>query len=91
MNLTILMAVSFIYIIIFFFNSKIIFLFISNASHIIKLKFGEIKNTVRVFLKIKLAKYPVFLHNHSKFAGILLFVWKYINISLLLKMINGFS
>ena len=41
--------------------------------------------------RIKLTKNPVFLQYFSKFMGILLFVLKYIFISLLLKMINGFS
>ena len=40
---------------------------------------------------MKLTKHPVFLHYFSKFMGILLFVLKYMHISLLLKMINGFS
>ena len=46
---------------------------------------------VRVLSRMKLAKYPVFLHNFNKFTGILLFVLKYMYISLLLKMIDGFS
>ena len=40
---------------------------------------------------MKLTKNPVFLHYFSKFMGVLLFVLKHIFISLLLKMINGFS
>ena len=40
--------------------------------------------------RMKLAKTPVFIHNFSKFTGILLFVLKYIYFSLLLKMINWF-
>ena len=40
---------------------------------------------------MKMTKNPVFLHFFSKFMGILLFVLKYMYISLLLKMINGFS
>ena len=40
---------------------------------------------------MKLTKNPVFLHYFSKFMVILLFVLKYMFISLLLKMINGFS
>ena len=40
---------------------------------------------------MKLTKNPVFLHHYSKFMGILLFVLKYMYISLLLKMIYGFS
>ena len=40
---------------------------------------------------MKLAKNPVFLHYYSKFMAILIFVLKYMYISLLLKMINGFS
>ena len=40
---------------------------------------------------MKITKNPVFLHYFSKFMGILLFVLKYMYISLLLKMINGFS
>ena len=40
---------------------------------------------------MKLTKTPVFLHYFNKFMGILLFVLKYMFISLLLKMINGFS
>ena len=40
---------------------------------------------------MKLTKNPAFLHYFSKFMGILLFVLKYMFISLLLKMINGFS
>ena len=39
---------------------------------------------------MKLTKNLVFLHYFSKFMGILLFVLKYMYISLLLKMINGF-
>ena len=34
--------------------------FLSNAPHIVKFKFQEIKNTVRVPSKMKLAKNPVF-------------------------------
>ena len=41
--------------------------------------------------RMKLTKNPVFLHYYSKFTGILLFVLKYMYISLLLKMINEFS
>ena len=40
---------------------------------------------------MNLTKTPVFLHYFSKFMGILLFVLKHMYISLLLKMINGFS
>ena len=40
---------------------------------------------------MKLTKNPVFLHYFSKFMGILLFVLKYMFISLLLKMIHRFS
>ena len=40
---------------------------------------------------MKITKNPAFLHYFSKFMGILLFVLKYMYISLLLKMINGFS
>ena len=40
---------------------------------------------------MKLAKNPVFYHKFSKFKEILLIVLKSIYISLLLKMINGFS
>ena len=40
---------------------------------------------------MKLVKNPVFLYNFSKFTGILLFILKYIYISLHLKMINEFS
>ena len=40
---------------------------------------------------MKLTKNPVFLHYFSKFMMILLFVLKYMFISLLLKVINGFS
>ena len=40
---------------------------------------------------MQLTKNPVFLHYFSKFMGILIFVLKYMYISLLLKMINGFS
>ena len=43
---------------------------------------------MRVPLRMKLTKNPVFLHYFSKFMGILLFALKYID-SLLLKMING--
>ena len=39
---------------------------------------------------MKHTKNPVCLHYFSKFMGILLFVLKYMFISLLLKMINGF-
>ena len=39
---------------------------------------------------MKLTKNSVFLHYFSKFMGILLFVLKYMFISLILKMINGF-
>ena len=41
--------------------------------------------------RMKLTKIPVLLHYFSKIMGILLFVLKYMYISLLLKMINGFS
>ena len=74
-----------------FSNSQKSFSFLSNAPHISKLKFKEIKNTVRVPSRMKLTKNPVFLHYFSKFMGILIFVLKYMYISLLLKMINGFS
>ena len=40
---------------------------------------------------MKLTKIHVFLHYFSKYMGILLFVLKYKYISLLLKIINGFS
>ena len=40
---------------------------------------------------MKLIKNPVFLDYYSKVMGILLFILKYIDISLLLKMKNGFS
>ena len=40
---------------------------------------------------MKMTKNPVFLHYFSKFMGIFLFVLKCMYISLLLKMINGFS
>ena len=40
---------------------------------------------------MKLTKNSVFLHYFGKFMGILLFVLKYMFLSLLLKMINGFS
>ena len=40
---------------------------------------------------MKLTKNPAFLHYFSKFMGILLFVLKYMYISLLLKIINRFS
>ena len=40
---------------------------------------------------MKLTKNPVFLHYYNIFMGILLFVVKYMFISLLLKMINVFS
>ena len=40
---------------------------------------------------MKLNKNPVFLHYFIKFMGILLFVLEYMYMSLLLKMINGFS
>ena len=83
------MAVSCVYI--KFFNSQKSFSFLSSAPHLIKLKFLEIKNTVRVPSGIKLTKNPVLLHYFSKFLGILLFVLEYTYISLLLKMINGFS
>ena len=65
--------------------------FLSTAPQVIKLPIYKIKNTVRVSSRMKLAKNSVFLYNFSKFTGILLFVLEYINISLLLKMINGFS
>ena len=83
------MAVSYVNII--FFNSQKSFSFLSNAPYIIKLKFQEIKNTVRVPSRMKITKNSVFLHYFSKFMGIFLFVLKYKYISLLLKMINGFS
>ena len=73
-----------------FSNSQKSFSFLSNAPHILKLKFWEIKNTVRVPSTMKLTKNLVFLHYFSKFMGILIFVLKYMYISLLLKMINGF-
>ena len=82
------MAVSCVHVI--FFNSQKSFSFLSNAPHIIKLKFSEMKNTARVPSRMRLTKNPVFLHYFSKFMGILLFL-KYMYISLLLKMINGFS
>ena len=41
--------------------------------------------------RMKLTKNPVLLHYFSKLMGILLFVLKYMFISLLLEMINGFS
>ena len=41
--------------------------------------------------RMKLTKNPIFLHYFSKSMGILLFVLKCMFISLLLKMINGFS
>ena len=40
---------------------------------------------------MKITKNPAFLHYFSKFMEILFFVLKYMYISLLLKMINGFS
>ena len=40
---------------------------------------------------MRLTKTSVCLHYFSKFMGILLFVLKYLYISLLLKMMNGFS
>ena len=40
---------------------------------------------------MKLTKNPAFLHYFNRFKGILLFVLEYMYISLLLKMINGFS
>ena len=52
------MAVSCVYI--KFLNSQKSFSFLSNAPHIIKLKFYEIKNTVRVPARIKLTKKPCF-------------------------------
>ena len=73
------------------FNSQKSFSFLSVAPHIIELKFYENKNTVRLPSRMKLTKNPAFLHYFSKFMGILLFVLKYMFISLLLKMINGFS
>ena len=64
--------------------------FLSNAPHIVKLSFRKL-NTVREPSRMKLAKKPVFPHNSSKFMGILLFVLKYLYISLLLEIINVFS
>ena len=89
MNLTILRAVSCVYFISSILRNHISFL--SNAPHIIKLKFRKLKTLFECPQEMKLAKNPVFLHNFSKFMGIFLFVLKYIYISLLLKMINGFS
>ena len=74
-----------------FFNFQKSFSFLSNAPHIIKQKFEEIENTVRVPSRMKLTENLVFLHYFSKFMGILFFVLNYMYISLLLKMINGFS
>ena len=68
------MAVSCVYI--KFFNSQKSFSFLSNAPLIIKLKFWEIKNTVRMLSRMKLTTNPVFLQYFSKFMGILLFVFK---------------
>ena len=70
------MVVSYVCIISSILRNHISFLL--NASHIIKLKFSEIKNTVRVSSRMKRTKNPVVLHNFSKFMGILLFVLKYI-------------
>ena len=67
-----------------------IFLSFSCATHNETKLLGK-KNTVRVPSRMKLTKHPVFLHYSIKFMGISLFVLKYIFISLLLKMINGFS
>ena len=39
---------------------------------------------------MKLTENHLFLYNFNKFTGILLFALKYIYISLLLKMFNGF-
>ena len=64
--------------------------FLANVPHII-IKFGGIKNSVEVPSRMKLAKKSVFLHNSSKFLGVLLFVLKYMYVFLLLKMINGIS
>ena len=74
-----------------FFNSQKSFSFLSNALRIIKQKHLEIENTVRVPSRMKLTKNLVFLHYFSKLTGILFFVLNYMYISLLLKMINGFS
>ena len=83
------MTVSCVYIKVF--NSPKSFSFLSNALHIIKVKFQGIKNTVRVPSRMKVTKKHVFLHYFSKCMVILLFVLKYMYISLLLKMINRFS
>ena len=51
----------------------------------------EIRNTVCVPSRIKIAKNPFILHNFIKFVGILLIVLKSMHISLLLTIFNGFS
>ena len=78
------------YIYIFFQFSEIIFFSFKCTIHN-KTKILEFKNNVRVPSRMKLTKNPVFLNYFCKFTGILLFVLKYMYISLLLKMINGFS
>ena len=70
--------------------SEIIFFSFSCITHN-KTKILGGKNTVRVPSRMKLTKNPVFLHYFSKFMGILLFVLKYMFISLFLKIINGYS
>ena len=65
------------------------FSFLLDAPHIIKPKFQEIKNTVRVPSRMRLIPKPLFSSLFQQIYGILLFVLKYV--SLLLKMINGFS
>ena len=61
--------------VLFFSILRIHFSFLSNAPHIIKLKFYEIKNTVRVPSRMKITKNPAFLHYFSKFMGILILFW----------------
>ena len=85
-----LMAVSYEYI--KFHNSQKWFSFLSNAPHILELKFRKLKTLLEcLYSRMKLTKNPVFLHYFSKFMEILIFVLKCIYISFLLKMINGFS
>ena len=73
---------------IIFFNFQKLFSFLSNAPYITKLKFHEIKDIVKSALKNETYQKNLFFFIISANLGILLFV---LYISLLLKMINGFS
>ena len=84
------MAVSYLCI-YYFFNSQKLFFFSFRCTTHNKTKILGNKNTVRVPSRMRLTKTSVFLHYFSKFWGILLFLLKYIYISMLLKITNEFS